>query len=192
MKISLLSAESSASQTVDPRLSARRSVDARAARLISEYLRVWGFRDPETIATLAKTFVLKVREAGANDGGEPSRSSFYLAVMRQVKLAMSDRIDGLSQMIADTGGDAESRRGLVAMEMRNLTDEYPVEVIQGELSEGTIERVAVLAQRVVPPTCLKHMPEQPLHSVFQRGREGRTAVWRRLCAALMPRLQENE
>jgi hypothetical protein len=170
------------------RTSGQPSIELRAERLAAEYLRVWGFRDPGIIAALAKKWVQRAAQASPLDGTPPSRQRFYREVMRQATNAMTAHVDDLARRVGAGPQDAQSRRGLLATELRSYIDEFPREMVTGAVPEEIIGELAASSQRVVPPSSPTTMPVQSLESTLKRSlascKELPVAIWQRLRFAL--------
>jgi hypothetical protein len=138
----------------------------REERVAAEYLRMWGLRDPSTIATHCRRFVRY--SAFVGDDSLPGRD-LDDRNWPAVRHAMNDIdlwLDHLTQLASPDPRAAPLCRGLLAMQLQKLLDEYPTAML-------SYERVPVLlAQRlqrasrpVVPTARLTNMPAQPLNEL---------------------------
>ena len=170
-------------------VSRRRPLELRAERLLAEYLRVWGFRDPQIIAVLAKQWVRRASEATGTDAQEPSRCDLYRAALGHATRLMTHRVNQISRHRAKTEYDAHSRRGLLAIELRSLIDEFPRELVNGDIPETVLDRLTLTSQRVVPPMRRTTMPVQSLQPAtnarWQRWRSAPALAWQHVRYVLL-------
>jgi hypothetical protein len=136
------------------------SLEARAERVLAEYLRGWGLRDPSTIAHLCRRWVQQASEGAAAADDPP-------AIQRAaVRIAISEidrRLDQIEAATASHGGQSGSRRGLLAIELQALIDRYPALLLPDEpLPAAIVEQLRRAGRPVVPPSLPSRMPEQPL------------------------------
>ena len=133
----------------------RSGTHAQAERLMAEYLRKWGLRDPATIATYCHR---GIRRAGTH----PSRAALYRAVIEGAMNDMNAFVDCLTSPSA-AEGDVEARRGLLAIELQGIIDKHPEFMLTQEpLPQAFSQRCQQAARPVVPAARPMGMPAQPL------------------------------
>lgn len=161
-------------------LGARRSpapaeinFEARAQRVLAEYLRQWGLREPTTIAVHCRRWVRQaVESVGAEAASRPS-----LVYRTAIERAISDIdkwLDHLAMLACDTPDEASRRRGLLALEMQALVDRYPHAILRYHaLPVALIEHLRRVTRVPVPEQRPRRMRPQPL------ARSALGLVWRR-------------
>jgi hypothetical protein len=138
---------------------------ARAERLVAEYLRYWGLRDPSTIAVQCRDWVRQATEIlehhrTASDG----RNEDLCRVAISVAIREIDRwLDHLARQTSADATSAPWRRGLLAMRLQNLLEQYPQAWLQYEqLPDALFEKLRSAARPVVPAPQPVPMNDQPL------------------------------
>lgn len=158
--------------------------ELRAERLVAEYLRVWGMRDPRTISTLSRHWVQNADFATSMDQNT-SINDVYRAVMQRVIADIEQWLDRLASEVFPGSRDAHSRRGLLAVELQTIIDQCPAVLLHdGPLPAEMLEQLATAAVPVVPAGSPTHMPTQSLAAVssskyLSRWRDGWKQLWRR-------------
>ncbi|HEY2147133.1 MAG TPA: glycosyltransferase, partial [Pirellulales bacterium] len=153
---------------------------ARAQRLLAEYLRVWGLRDPQVIAEQTR---LWVDQTAADDSAEAAPAEFYRKVVRRAVGDMDERLDHLTRSACSDGEAVASQRGLVALEFQSLIDKNPTALLNGgPLDERLHDRFRAAVHPVVPKASPTPMPVQ---AICEGGAGSRLAGWRRLMSAVI-------
>jgi hypothetical protein len=139
--------------------SVHTEVEHRTERLLAEYLRMWGLRDPSTIAAHCR---LWARQSAAGNAELGQNSSYRVAVEQ----AMND-IDGWLDHVTRTASPdpqtAPLLRGLLAMELQTYIDKHPAAMLAYEtLPNSLSQRLLRAARPVVPFARPTRMPAQPL------------------------------
>jgi hypothetical protein len=132
----------------------------RAERLLAEYLRLWGLRDPSTVAIQCRSWV---RQASSGDAHGVGPEFLY---GRSIQLANGDLdqwLNRLATLVAEDTAAAQSRRGLLAIELQSLIDRYPTALLAHEALPPTLlHRLQRAARPVVPAAKATPMRPQPL------------------------------
>jgi hypothetical protein len=140
-----------------------RQAAARAERLLAEYLRVWGLRDPSTVAAHCRVWVTQAIESEEQGKAQASLDSLYRTAVAGATNEIDDWIDHLTAGVSSGNHDAECRRGLVAFEVQTLIDRYPEAMLQYNMLPSQLtQQLQRAARRVVPPVKRMEMPGQPL------------------------------
>ena len=144
--------------------AARGHVQARAERLLAEYLRCWGLRDPSTIAAQCREWVRQATEIfdhrSASDGPTEDlcRVAFSLAIRE-----IDQWLDHLARLTSPDSTSAAWRRGLLAMRLQNLLENHPELWLKYEPpSDALFEKLRAAARPVVPASQPVPMNDQPL------------------------------
>jgi hypothetical protein len=136
---------------------------ARAERLLAEYLRVWGLRDPSTVAAHCRVWVTQAIDSEEQGKAQASLDSLYRTAVAGATNEIDDWIDHLTAGVSNGNRDAECRRGLVAFEVQTLIDRYPEAMLQYNMLPSQLtQQLQRAARRVVPPVKRMEMPGQPL------------------------------
>jgi hypothetical protein len=139
-----------------------KEVENRAERLLAEYLRMWGLRDPSTIAAHCQCWARQAATDEHATTGRVSGAPYRTAVQQ----AMSDIDLWLDHLMRLTGADPQAapmRRGLLAMELQTLIDKHPTAMLAYEtLPVSLVQRLQRASRPVVPFARPTYMPEQPL------------------------------
>ncbi|HTU26097.1 MAG TPA: hypothetical protein VMF30_11900 [Pirellulales bacterium] len=160
----------------------------RGERLVAEYLRSWGLRDPQTIAAVSKYWVESVSVAPRS--GVSSLADFYRMVMRRVISDLGQWLDHLGRQVGIAECEIPARRGLVALELQSLVDRFPAALLDDRpLPSWLMEQLAAAAVPVVPSGSPTHMPTQSLAPAlspehFPRWQEGWDALCRQVRGAM--------
>jgi hypothetical protein len=157
-----------------------RRVEARAERVLAEYLRQWGLRDPFAIAAHCREWVRRVTERQAVDGTEEHLAR---AALGEAVGDLDRWLDHLALLVSPDPAEAAALRGLLAMAIPAVIDEYPQSFLQYEsLPEPLLQHLRAAARPVVPlpaqPTRMDGPPLGELHPLLQPQQ------WRRLVARL--------
>jgi len=166
------------------------SPESRAERLLAEYLRVWGLRDPQTIAALSRQWVRRASETASSPQQNATLAELYRAALRQATLDMQHWLDHLTSEVCAGSDDARSCRGLLAIEVQAIIDEFPAALLdEGSLPAALLEQLASAARPVVPASCPTPMPTQSLDALslssnLSRWRRVSNRLWRRMRNAL--------
>ena len=140
------------------------TLESRAERLVAEYLRAWGLRDPQTIATLSRKWVRSARDAASSPQQDATASEIYRVVLRRATGEMRQWLDHLTSEVCSGSRDALSRRGLLAIELQATIDRFPAALLdKGSLPASLLQQLARTARPVVPAHCPTHMPTQSLN-----------------------------
>ncbi len=153
--------------------------ESRAERLVAEYLRTWGLRDPRMIALLARHWV-ELAAADLSREKNCSVTQLYRAVMRRAIDDMDEWLEHLTGEVAR--GRRYARRGMLAIELQTVIDHCPSALLgYTSLPPAVRQRLASAALPVVPPATPTRMPVQSLEPItlnyLSRGRQ----LWNRLC-----------
>jgi hypothetical protein len=138
------------------------SLEARAERVLAEYLRHWGLRDPTTIATHCRRWVREaVEHAGSEARAQPA------AVYRAAVEAAMDEIDGWLDQLASLASanheEAAARRGMLAIEVQTLIDKYPETLLKNDaLPAPLVQHFRRASHPAVPSAHYTPMRAQPL------------------------------
>jgi hypothetical protein len=137
----------------------RKETENRAERLLAEYLRMWGLRDPSTIAAHCRLWARQNADDLSNrSGGGACRS-----VVEQAMNDIDSWLDDLTRLTSADPQAAPLRRGLLAMELQTLIDKHPSAMLACEtLPPAFVQRLQRAARPVVPFARRTRMPEQPL------------------------------
>ena len=139
--------------------------EARAERLLAEYLRQWGLRDPSAIATQCRRWVRRAT-GRADDLQAPSSSRGDLAeaALADAMRDMDRWLDHLALLVSPVPTEAAARRGLLAMALPTVIDRYPQALLQYEsLPASFVQQLREAARPVVPvATQLRRMQGPPL------------------------------
>jgi hypothetical protein len=137
-------------------------VEHRAERLLAEYLRMWGLRDPSTIAAHCR---LWARQAVVDDdrAANRTRSVSYRSAVEQAMHDIGLWLDHLTRLTSADPQAAPLRRGLLAIELQTLIDKHPTVMLAYEtLPPALAQRLQRASRPVVPFARPTHMPAQPL------------------------------
>jgi hypothetical protein len=138
--------------------------ESRAERLLAEYLRLWGLRDPSTIAKHCHHWVRQA-SATSNARATPdwSLGDLYRATVQHAIIDIDGWMDQLAATIAVHPGEMDSRRGLLAIELQTLIDRYPASLLEPDsLPPAAMLQLTRAARPVVPVARRTSMPAQPL------------------------------
>ncbi len=136
---------------------------ARAQRLVAEYLRMWGLRDPQAIADRSRIWVDQCDDSPSGGPDEPSLAEVYRTVMQRATNDMDRWLDHLALAAGIDAEDSASRRGLLAMEVQSLIDENPAALLEQEAPPARLlAQLQDAAHPVVPKKSPAHMPTQSL------------------------------
>lgn len=161
------------------------SFELRAERLVAEYLRVWGLRDPQTIATLSRHWVRSVHASGSVPAGG-SLTELYRTVIRRARGDIEQRLDRLAGALTTNSREARGCRGLLAIELQSVVDQFPTALLEeSSLPAPLHEQLASAALSVVPACCPTQMPTQSLEAIssekyFSRWNQMWSYLWFRL------------
>ena len=161
------------------------NLEPRAERLVAEYLRVWGLRDPQSIATLSRRWVRSALDESPSLDSGSSLTEVYRAVMQRAIADMEQWLHHLTDELCNCPRDARSRRGLLAIELQTVIDHFPAAMLdERPLSPSLRERLASAARPVVPDFSPTHMPTQSLDAVptaqyFSAWRQAWKQIWHR-------------
>jgi hypothetical protein len=131
---------------------------ARAERLMAEYLRGWGLRDPSMVAAACRRWV-------GNGETEPNPNESLDVLYRSAVAGATTDIDQWLDHLAATvaPNDPDCRRGLLAIELQAVLDKYPEFLLRyDELPEWLAQHLQRAARPIVPPSQPTPMHEQPL------------------------------
>lgn len=130
--------------------------EARAERLLAEYLRHWGLRDPSTIAARCRLWVQQA--AATDDNPDTATAALELA------LADIDKwLDHLARRVSPNQVEAERCRGLLAIELQTLIDQHPEALLEYDaLPDALLRRLQNAARPAVPAVQATRMDGQPL------------------------------
>ena len=114
--------------------------------MLAEYLRHWGLRDPMVIAAHCRRWIALARVDAHDDEDAIARVAFEHA-RRDI-----DRwLDHLALRISATAKEAEARRGLVAIVVRNIVDDHAEAFLNCDTVPQTLlDRITERAWSVVP------------------------------------------
>jgi hypothetical protein len=160
------------------------SLELRAERLLAEYLRMWGLRDPQTLATLSRRWVRSAMIDAAP--ASSSLTELYRTVMRRAMDNMQQWLDRLTSEVCSSAHEVRGRRGLLAIELQSVVDHYPAALLdERSLPAPLVEQLASVARPVVPTGCPTHMPTQSLEAVstskyLSRWNQACSGFWQRL------------
>jgi len=137
-------------------------VEARAERVLAEYLRQWGLRDPTTIATHCRRWVREaVERVGSQPGGQPV--AICRAAVEAAISEIDEWLDHLSALAAVNGDDARARRGLLAIEVQTMIDKYPEALLNYDaLPAPLMKHIRRASHSAVPAIHATRMRAQPL------------------------------
>lgn len=134
---------------------------ARAQRVLAEYLRQWGLRDPAVIAAHCRRWVQQAAEriaAGSERAAALDRLAIELAIAE-----IDGWLDHLSKLASTHAGDAHARRGLLAVEMQMLADRYSGVLLSRDgLPSSLMQHLRHAARPIVPPVHRVPMRPQPM------------------------------
>jgi hypothetical protein len=148
------------------------SIEARAERVLAEYLRQWGLRDPTTIAAHCRRWVRQaVERAGSQSEQQPA--VIYQAAVAAAVAEIDGWLDHLAMLASSNRDEAHARRGLLAMEVQTLIDKYPAALLSHDsLPAPLVQQLRRAAHSAMPAAHLMPMRAQPL------GRWARPLGWR--------------
>jgi len=137
-------------------------VEHRAERLLAEYLRMWGLRDPSTIAAHCRLWARQT--VGSDDAvADRTQSVSYRTAVEQAMHDINLWLDHLTRQASADPQAAPLRRGLLAMELQTLIDKHPTAMLAYEtLPPALLQRLQRASRQVVPFARPTHMPAQPL------------------------------
>jgi hypothetical protein len=122
------------------------AVARKATRLLAEYLRHWGLRDPIVIAAHCRRWIALARvDAHDNEDG------IARMALEHARRDIERWIDCLALRISATAKEAESRRGLVAIAVRGIVDDHAEAFLNCDhVPQTLVDRLAERAWPVVP------------------------------------------
>src|SRR5690242_6645640 len=85
--------------------------EARAERLIGEYLRVWGLRDPQTLAKLSRHWVRQASESLKPSQSHAGHGELDIAVLRLANEDIGHWLDHLNSAVCADSHHAWGCRG---------------------------------------------------------------------------------
>ncbi|HWC90213.1 MAG TPA: hypothetical protein VG433_11170, partial [Pirellulales bacterium] len=137
---------------------------ARVERVLAEYLRSWGLRDPAVIAQCCRRWSTESCQASSREATqEESPADLTSRAMRIAQREIDQWIDELSHRALADDSDAQAARGMLAMRLQAVIDDHSASWLNhGNLPIGLTESLEAAAQRVVPDVCLARMLPQPL------------------------------
>jgi hypothetical protein len=143
------------------------SPESRAERLLSEYLRAWGLRDPQTIARLSSHWARRAGDDAAGSAHKLPLAELYRRAMQQAMSDMDQWLDTLTGEACRDADDARSCRGLLAMEVQATIDQFPACLLaeSGQLPTAFIEGLVDACPPVVPANHPTKMRTQSLDPV---------------------------
>jgi hypothetical protein len=140
----------------------------RAERVLGEYLRQWGLRDPFVIAAFCQAWVRRVTESqGSGPGSDLARATLEAAAHD-----VDAWLDHLARLVAADPTEAAARRGPLAMEVAAVIDHYPQAFLEYDsLPEPLLQHLREAARPVVPaaaePTRMQGPPLGKLPPLLQ-------------------------
>jgi hypothetical protein len=158
-----------------------------AERLLAEYMRAWGLRDPTMIAVHCHRWVSeaasRMEACQSSPGAEHPQSALARAAFEQARTEIEKWLDHLCQMASPLDAAATSRRGFVGMSLRKALDAHPEAFLQFEnLPEPLVQMVTEAARPVVPAAAATRQMQGPplgvMHPVLQPRR------WRKFLGRL--------
>jgi hypothetical protein len=154
---------------------------APAQRLLAEYVRRWGLRDPSTIAQHCQRWTRQALRA-TSDRRPKSTNELCIAAMNAAMRDVDAWLDMLTDRIAGGLPPAESPRGALAIELQRLLPEHHELFLNVELVVEMLAKHPPATQRpVVPVSRPTHMESQPLGELPPAMRP---EWWRRLGSRL--------
>lgn len=151
--------EKTADRGYSDRLQSALSMEARAERLLAEYLRMWGLRDPATIAMHCRGWA----RGAAGNGPNSTLSTCYRAALERAVGDFDEWLDYLAGAVSSDPQDAQSCRGLVAIDVQASIDKHPAALFDRKTpAPGWIEQLRQAARPVVPRMQPTAMTAQPL------------------------------
>lgn len=149
----------------------------KVERLLAEYLRAWGLRDPAMVAALCG------RWASAATGD--TQADLARAAVQRAECDVQKWLDHVATLISPgSAEDRVRRRGLIAMTIQDAIDDYPDAFLRYDpLPTGLLRRLQDAARPVVPNGGAgATMPVQPLGELPPVLRPG---MWRRTLTRLL-------
>jgi len=154
---------------------------APAQRLLAEYVRRWGLRDPSTIALHCQRWTRQALQA-PGDARAKTTNELCIAAMNVAMRDVDAWLDRLTERIAGGLPPAESPRGALAIELQRLLPEHHELFLNVELVVEMLAKHPPATQRpVVPVSRPTHMEPQPLGELPHAMRP---EWWRRLGSRL--------
>ena len=156
------------------------AAEPRAIRILAEYLRAWGLRDPQTIATLSSHWVRCATTTRGTADRTLALDETYRASIGRAAVDMERWLDQLTVCAGVT--DIAGRRGLLAVELQRVIDRFPGAILEQQVpAELLTHLVGAAAHPVVPTRNARHMPTQSFGaslsaSFLDRARR----AWRRI------------
>lgn len=138
-------------------------LESRIQRLLADYLRAWGLRDPQVIAERCRIWSSEC--LAAIPAPERSTPAALHAAIALASREMESWLDQLAGQLARSGAELASRRGLLATQLQAVIDRYAPALLDEDLPAGLLEELRDAARPAVPVTCPTAMPPQPLGSV---------------------------
>ena len=133
---------------------------ARAGRVLAEYLRCWGLRDPQMIANLCRQWTEAPRPIDVN---QQTSAAVEAAIIAHGMQQMNAWLDRMTRMAGATNAELPAARGLVALELQSRIDTFPEALVDRQaIDSNDLSSLHDCSQPVVPPTFFVSMPEQPL------------------------------
>jgi hypothetical protein len=153
-------------ESMDGRPRTSHTYVKREERVTAEYLRMWGLRDPSTIATHCWRFARYSATVGDDSPpGEALDDRNWPAVqhaMNEIDLWL----DHITRLASPDPHAAPVCRGLLAMELQKLIAEYPTAMLSHESVPPLLaQRLQRASRPVVPTARLTYMPAQPLNEL---------------------------
>ncbi|HWB00961.1 MAG TPA: hypothetical protein VG713_20860 [Pirellulales bacterium] len=155
-------------------LETARAKESRVERLLAEYLRAWGLRDPSTIAQLCRTWVDRASaQSPAEAGSNVSLTTLYRAAMREAINDFDAWSDHLARIVFHGATPEPGAAGLVALELSALIDKYPQALFEYEaVPAEMLEQLARARRPVAPPVAPTTMHRQLLEHPATSTRNG--------------------
>lgn len=139
-------AEHRIAETPGPRRRFSADDERKSERILAEYLRAWGLRDPGAVAAQCRRWWLWAEENA--EAGEASG-----AVLRHAEQEMDSWIDHLCLQIVANADEAAAIRGSVAVALQAIIDEYPDALLRlDKIPSDMLHRLEAMAYPVAPPT----------------------------------------
>lgn len=134
----------------------------RAQRMLADYLRAWGLRDPQAIALHCRLWTnAYAQPAGA--AKQAPGAAVLSGILEQASRDMEAWLTRLADVVADDAPAAKSNRGLLAMQLQSVIDHYPSVLLKdAELPAKMLEQLRGAARAAVPTPFPTQMRPQPL------------------------------
>ncbi len=156
--------------------------NCRGQRVLAEYLRAWGLRDPQAIADYCRRMTEEC-VASSNSDGDRSPGKLDRQLMRAAMADLNRGLDRVTTCVCRDDAEIAARRGPLAVKLQSLLDERP-ELLVGDSRPSIAEadELRRVSAAAVPPPSTQDMPEQPLSD---SGSTAKPSWWlRRLIAVL--------